>query len=241
MEQANSSKTIRLDKWLKIARIFKTRSKAGDACSQGKVKVNDQVAKAAKVIKIGDTVAVRLKSRTRTFDVLDIVNKSIKAADARLLYNEHELSPEEKEAEAAIEEAKVTEEAEGEEKEEEVSEEAAEEHKEGAEEEAEEEVEEPEEEHEEEEEEAEEEVEEPEPVIIIEEKVEEPEPEEDVSANEPEEEGCDHSNLPIAFKTTVQGIKRYHYYCQICGYKSPLIRHAELPDDHSNFIDLMKD
>jgi ribosome-associated heat shock protein Hsp15 len=99
MENQNSSKTIRLDKWLKITRIFKTRSKAGDACTQGKVKVNDQVAKAAKVIKIGDTIAVRLKSRIRTFDVLDIVNKSIKAADARLLYNEHELSAEEKEAE----------------------------------------------------------------------------------------------------------------------------------------------
>jgi len=99
MEQKSTTKTIRLDKWLKITRVFKTRSKAGDACDQGKVKVNDQVAKAAKMIKIGDTIAVRLKARTRTFDVLDIVNKSIKAADARLLYNEHELSAEEKDAE----------------------------------------------------------------------------------------------------------------------------------------------
>ena len=99
MEKKPTSKTIRLDKWLKIARIFKTRSKAGYACTQSKVKVNDQVAKAAKIIKIGDTIVVRIKSRSRTFDVLDIVNKSIKAADARLLYREHELSAEEKEAE----------------------------------------------------------------------------------------------------------------------------------------------
>ncbi len=99
MEQTTTLKSIRLDKWLKITRIFKTRSKAGDACAQGKVKVNDQVAKAAKIIKIGDTIAVRLKSKTRTFDVLDIVYKSIKAADARLLYNEHELPADEKEAE----------------------------------------------------------------------------------------------------------------------------------------------
>ena len=94
-----TSKTIRLDKWLKIARIIKTRSKASEACNQGKVKVNDQVAKAAKMLKIGDTIAVRFKSRTRTLDVLDIAYKSIKAADARLLYFEHELSDEEKEAE----------------------------------------------------------------------------------------------------------------------------------------------
>ena len=93
------TKTIRLDKWLKIARIFKTRSKAADACTQRKVKVNDQSAKASKMIKIADIIAVKFKMHTRTFDVLDIAYKSIKAADARLLYNEHELTAEEKEAE----------------------------------------------------------------------------------------------------------------------------------------------
>ena len=94
-----SNKSIRLDKWLKITRIFKTRSKASDACTHRKVKVNDQVAKAAKIIKIGDIIAVKFKTHTRTFDVLNIAYKSIKAADARLLYNEHELTNEEKEAE----------------------------------------------------------------------------------------------------------------------------------------------
>ena len=93
------TKTIRLDKWLKITRIFKTRSKASDACTHRKVKVNEQIAKAAKIIKIGDTIAVKFKTQTRTFDVLNIAHKSIKAADARLLYNEHELTAEEKEAE----------------------------------------------------------------------------------------------------------------------------------------------
>ena len=33
-----------------------------------------------------------------TLDVLDIVGKNIKAAEARKLYHEHELTPEEKEA-----------------------------------------------------------------------------------------------------------------------------------------------
>lgn len=95
----NAQKTIRLDKWLKIARIIKTRSQATEACDQGKVRVNDQVAKPAKMLRIGDTVSVKLKLRTRTFDILDIVQKSIKAEEARKLYREHELSPEEKEAE----------------------------------------------------------------------------------------------------------------------------------------------
>lgn len=95
----NQQKTIRLDKWLKIARIIKTRNQAAEACDQGKVKVNGQAAKPAKMIKIGDTISVKLKWRARTFDILDIVQKSIKAEEAKLLYHEHELTPEEKEEE----------------------------------------------------------------------------------------------------------------------------------------------
>lgn len=98
MEQ-NTEKRMRLDKWLKIARIFKTRSQASHACEQGKVKVNEQVAKAAKMIKIGDVIAVKTKWKTRTFDVLDMSNKSIAAALAKLLYREHEPTPEEVEEE----------------------------------------------------------------------------------------------------------------------------------------------
>lgn len=97
--ERNGEKKMRLDKWLKIARIFKTRSQAAEACEQGKVTVNDQTAKAAKMIKIGDTISVKFKTKKRTFDVLNLSNKSLAAADARLLYHEHEPSIEEKEAE----------------------------------------------------------------------------------------------------------------------------------------------
>jgi len=95
----NQQKTIRLDKWLKITRIIKTRNQAAQACDQGRVKVNEQVAKPAKMVKIGDTIAVKFKWQTRKFDILDIVQKSIKSEEARKLYHEHELSLEEKEAE----------------------------------------------------------------------------------------------------------------------------------------------
>lgn len=95
---SNTEKKMRLDKWLKIARIIKTRSQAAEFCEQGKVKVNDQVAKAAKLIKIGDTISVRLQFQTRTLDVVDIVSKSISAELAKQLYHEHDLSEEEKQA-----------------------------------------------------------------------------------------------------------------------------------------------
>ncbi len=94
-----AQKSIRLDKWLKVARIFKTRTQAAEACTQGKVQVNDRVAKPSRIIKIGDKISVRVKWRVRRFDVLDIVQKSIKADQAKLLYHEHEPTPEEKEAE----------------------------------------------------------------------------------------------------------------------------------------------
>ena len=95
----SQQKTIRLDKWLKITRIIKTRNHAAEACDQGRVKVNEQAAKPAKMVKIGDTVSVKFKWRTRTFDILDIVQKSIKAEETKKLYREHEPTPEEQEAE----------------------------------------------------------------------------------------------------------------------------------------------
>ena len=97
--EGQNEKKMRLDKWLKVALIFKTRSQASEACEQGKVAVNEQVAKASKTIKIGDTVSVKYKWKKRIFDVLDISHKSLPVAKARLLYNEHEPTLAEIEAE----------------------------------------------------------------------------------------------------------------------------------------------
>lgn len=82
-------KTIRLDKWLKIARIYKTRSLAARACEEGKVKVNSAKAKPSRMIKIGDQITIKVKHKYRTLDVVDIVHKSISNKDAKMLYHEH--------------------------------------------------------------------------------------------------------------------------------------------------------
>lgn len=91
--------TIRLDKWLKIARIFKTRSAAAKVCESNQVKVNDQSAKPAKTIRIGDTITVKMGHHYRTFEVLGISQKSVSAAEARELYREPkpQLTPEREE------------------------------------------------------------------------------------------------------------------------------------------------
>jgi ribosome-associated heat shock protein Hsp15 len=50
---------VRLDKWLWVARFFKTRSLAVEAIGAGHVSVNSERAKAAKALRVGDVVAVR--------------------------------------------------------------------------------------------------------------------------------------------------------------------------------------
>lgn len=48
----------RLDKWLWAARFYKTRSLAGDEIGHGRVRINDQLAKAARLVRVGDTLSV---------------------------------------------------------------------------------------------------------------------------------------------------------------------------------------
>lgn len=90
----------RLDKWLKIVRLFKTRTQAAQACEGNLVKVNEITAKPSKAVSPGDDIIIRLRGKYRSFKVLGISERSICAKDARLLYEETtdaNLSPEDKE------------------------------------------------------------------------------------------------------------------------------------------------
>jgi ribosome-associated heat shock protein Hsp15 len=98
MENLEDNQTIRLDRWLSFACIIKTRSQATRTCEDGRIKVNNEVAKPSKLIRIGDKIEIKYKSHQRALDVLQIVNRNVSHAAARLLYQEHELSPAEKEA-----------------------------------------------------------------------------------------------------------------------------------------------
>ena len=54
---------MRLDVWLDVACLFKTRSEATRACKAGKVDVNGQGTKPHREIKIGDEVEMRKMAR----------------------------------------------------------------------------------------------------------------------------------------------------------------------------------
>ena len=90
------NKKMRIDKWLKVTRIFKTRSKAAEACDLGKVTLNEKSCKAAKTVKVGDSITVKFKFKKRTYDILELTSKSISKEKAKLLYFEHEPSEDEK-------------------------------------------------------------------------------------------------------------------------------------------------
>ena len=50
---------MRIDKYLKNARIIKRRTMAHDACSQERVFVNDKIAKPGTNVKEGDRILIR--------------------------------------------------------------------------------------------------------------------------------------------------------------------------------------
>ena len=70
---------MRVDKWLFTVRLFKTRSEAAEACRSGKVRLNDSPAKAAKPLRVGDTVSVRQSPITRTLKVVGLTERRVGA------------------------------------------------------------------------------------------------------------------------------------------------------------------
>jgi len=81
---------LRLDKWLWVARFYKTRSLASEEIDKGRVQVNGVVVKPARELKEGDSVLLRHGPISRTVTVLAISDKRGPAPVAALLYQETE-------------------------------------------------------------------------------------------------------------------------------------------------------
>jgi ribosome-associated heat shock protein Hsp15 len=86
---ANPLDSVRLDKWLWAARVFKTRSLAAHACDGGKVDVNDQAAKPAKGLRPGDLIRVSLpQGRRRILKVAMLDDRRGSATIAAALFED---------------------------------------------------------------------------------------------------------------------------------------------------------
>ncbi len=82
---------VRLDKWLQVARAFKTRSQATKACTLSRVRVNGQVAKPHRQVALDDRIEIEIGDWTRILVVRELRDKPLPKADASRLYED--LSP----------------------------------------------------------------------------------------------------------------------------------------------------
>ncbi|MDB4880529.1 MAG: RNA-binding domain protein [Gemmatimonadetes bacterium] len=79
---------VRIDKWLWAARFYKTRSLAADAVGGGKVEVNGERVKQAKLVQAGDEVRLRLGPYEHVVVVRAISERRGPATVAATLYEE---------------------------------------------------------------------------------------------------------------------------------------------------------
>jgi ribosome-associated heat shock protein Hsp15 len=92
---------MRLDAWLDIACLFRTRSEAQKACRSGKVDVNGQAAKPHRELKEGDEIVIgRPLGRQQRVIVRGLAERHIPKADARELYQDLTPPPSPEEIEA---------------------------------------------------------------------------------------------------------------------------------------------
>ena len=83
------NETLRLDVWLDVACLFKTRSEAKRACEGGKVEVNGDHAKPNRAVREGDRLRIsRGAGRFQDVIVRIIIDQHVKKTEARALYDD---------------------------------------------------------------------------------------------------------------------------------------------------------
>lgn len=78
--------SVRVDKWLWAARMFKTRSAASKACSAGHVKIEGDSVKSSKMVRPGDQIDVLAPGGRRVLDVIALADRRASATIAQSLY-----------------------------------------------------------------------------------------------------------------------------------------------------------
>jgi len=95
------NESVRLDVWLDVACLFKTRSEAKRACEGGKVEVNGENAKPHRVLREGDRIKIsRGFGRNQDVVVRIVIDQHVKKSEARALYDDHTPKPTTEEIEA---------------------------------------------------------------------------------------------------------------------------------------------
>lgn len=84
-----TSDGVRIDVWLDVACLFRTRSDAQRACQSGKVSVNGQPAKPNRRVRLSDDIEItRPAGRRQRVKVLAVAGQHVAKAEARKLYDD---------------------------------------------------------------------------------------------------------------------------------------------------------
>ena len=96
-----AAESVRLDVWLDVACLFKTRSEAKRACEGGKVEVNGEGAKPHRIVREGDRIRIgRGFGRHQDVIVRIAIDQHVKKTEARALYDDVTPKPTPEEIEA---------------------------------------------------------------------------------------------------------------------------------------------
>jgi len=83
------TESMRLDVWLDVACLFKTRSEAKRACEGGKIEVNGDHAKPNRAVREGDRIRIsRGHGVVQDVVVRILIEQHVKKAEARVLYDD---------------------------------------------------------------------------------------------------------------------------------------------------------
>ena len=88
-----TAEKLRIDKYLWAIRLFKTRSMAGEACDQGKVKLNGTSVKPSKTVNVGEEYDVRTEAKKWKIKVLELLHNRVQYTESLKYYLD--ITPEE--------------------------------------------------------------------------------------------------------------------------------------------------
>jgi ribosome-associated heat shock protein Hsp15 len=98
---SGSTEQVRLDVWLDVACLFKTRSEAQKELKTGRISVNRQPAKPHRLIRVGDEIEIgRPLGRKQRVRVVGLAEQHLPRAEARKLYEDLTPAPSPEEIEA---------------------------------------------------------------------------------------------------------------------------------------------
>jgi ribosome-associated heat shock protein Hsp15 len=94
--------TVRVDRFLCAARLFKSRTIAHDACEAGHVEVNGESARASRLVRVGDEIRALAPRGRIVVVVRELEEKRQSAPRAKEMYEDHSPPPVERAQRVAV-------------------------------------------------------------------------------------------------------------------------------------------